>query len=52
MVKGLPSNTEDEALILSQETKIPHVAEQLSLHATTRPSAIKSKITTSIKYFK
>ena len=36
MVKDLPSNTEDEDLILSQENKIPHVAEQLSLHAATK----------------
>ena len=33
MVKNLPSNAGDTDSISGQETKIPHVTEQLSPHA-------------------
>ena len=36
VVKNLPSNAEDTGSIPGRGTKIPHVAGQLSLHATTR----------------
>ena len=36
MVKTSPSNAGDVGLIPGQGAKIPHVAEQLSLHATAR----------------
>ena len=38
MVKNLPSNAGDTALILGQRTKIPLAREQLSQHAITRES--------------
>ena len=39
VVKNLPSNAGDVGSISGQETKIPHAAEQLSLHAaTTEPT--------------
>ena len=35
MVKNLPSNAGDRALIPGQGTKIPHATEQLSMRALT-----------------
>ena len=40
MVKTSPSNSGDVGLISGQGTKIPHVAEQLSLHATAREASV------------
>ena len=39
VVKNLPCNAEDVGSIPSQGTKIPHAAEQLSLHAATTEPA-------------
>ena len=40
MVKTSPYNSGDVGLISGQGTKIPHVAEQPSLHATAREANV------------
>ena len=40
MVKNLPANAGDMGSIPGQGTKIPHAAEQMSLHATTREKPV------------
>lgn len=45
VIKNQPSNAEDTGLILSQETKIPKAAEQLSLRsAATEPRYLDPQV--------
>ena len=44
MVKNLPCNAGNVDLIPGQETRIPHAAEQLNPHATTRESTTRESV--------
>ena len=44
LVKNLPCNAEDTNSVPGWGTEIPHAAEQLSIHASTRVHAMQGKI--------